>query len=333
MSDSTINMSKQRDATFDIMKGIGILLVITAHYFGWNHPLLGRSINSFHMPMFFIVAGYFSKPFSSWCDAGTQIKKYSRRLIPAFVFTQIIIVCWTILMVFTKEGDWDAVINQTLSLFWADPFGPNTPWGRLSIGVIWFLIALFVAKGLLLLLSRLKEWSIPVSLVLAFGAILLHKVFPYSIWCISLGLTALPFVTIGWWFRTHHIPTWFKAVCVICWFAAIAFSSLVMYDIIWKCFPLDILGACGGTYCLYLLSKTLSKYLTCIGRVFAILGIWSLAIMCFHDLEMYCHLGNHIMAVSPVSLPVWSRFAFRYLLTIALAAAAVYAPVTKKMFT
>ena len=69
----------QRDRTFDIMKGIGILLVITAHFFSWNHPILGRSITSFHMPMFFIVAGYFSKFFTTWSDAKLKIGRYARR--------------------------------------------------------------------------------------------------------------------------------------------------------------------------------------------------------------------------------------------------------------
>ena len=176
----------QRDRTFDIMKGIGILLVITAHFFSWNHPILGRSISSFHMPMFFIVAGYFSKSFTSWEDTKAQIKKYAGRLLPAYVFTQAFIVLWVILMVLTKEDGWGSVVRETLSLFWADPHGPETPWGRLSVGVIWFLVALYVSKSLLLVISRLKVWAIPVSFALAIASLLLHKVFPYSIWCISI---------------------------------------------------------------------------------------------------------------------------------------------------
>ncbi len=51
---------KQRNLTFDIMKGIGILLVLIGHV--WQLPdSIHQTIYSFHMPMFFIVAGYFSK--------------------------------------------------------------------------------------------------------------------------------------------------------------------------------------------------------------------------------------------------------------------------------
>ena len=322
----------QRDRTFDIMKGIGILLVITAHFFSWNHPILGRSITSFHMPMFFIVAGYFSRGFTSWDDTKAKIRKYASRLLPAFVFTQVFIVLWVILMVLTKEDGWGSVVRETLSLFWADPHGPETPWGRLSVGVIWFLVALFVSKSLLLVISRLKVWAIPISFALAIAALLLHKVFPYSIWCISIGLTALPFVTLGWWFRTHKVPVWLAVICVVCWIVAILYSKLGMYDFIWGCYPLDVLGACGGTICLYLVSKLLDRYLNPAAVVFAVLGVWSLAIMCFHDLEMYCHLGNHFMGVFHLSPPVWGRLLVRYLVTIGLAGAAIKLPIIKKIF-
>ena len=37
---------KNRDATFDIMKGIGILLVIICHIWGWNHHCLQQVVLS-----------------------------------------------------------------------------------------------------------------------------------------------------------------------------------------------------------------------------------------------------------------------------------------------
>ena len=325
-------MTKTRDITFDIMKGIGILLVITAHFFSWNHPVLDKVITSFHMPMFFIVAGYFSKPFTTWQEAGAQVNKYARRLLPGFVFTEVIIILWAILMALTKAEGWSEPMLHTLSLFWADPHGPATSWGTLYIGIVWFLVALFVAKCLLLLVSQLKGWAFPVSIALAVGAILVHRVFPYSIWCFSLALTALPFLVIGLWVRTRKIPVWLIVVCIVCWIFAMVFSHLGMYDFEWDCYPLDFLGACGGTYCLYLVSKLLGKYLKVLPRALAILGIWSLAILCFHDLETHCHWGNHVMAFFPVELPVWGKYAFRYFLTVAMAAVAVNTPVLKKVF-
>ena len=325
-------MTKSRDITFDIMKGIGILLVITAHFFGWNHPVLGRTITSFHMPMFFMVAGYFSKSFSNWEEAKTGMRKYAKRLLPAYVFTQGAIVLWTAFLAWTKKEAWGSVIKESLSLLWADPYGPQTPWGNLTIGVVWFVVALFVSKLLLLFLSRLGGWSIPVSILLSFGAVLLHDVFPYSIWCLSLGVVALPFLTIGWWGRTHKFPIWLLIACMICWVLAILFSELDLFEFTWHCYPLDFLGACGGTAVLYFISRFLGQNMGSPAKGLAILGIWSLAIMCFHNLETSCHLGAHLMALFPFALPVWGQYVFRYFLTIAFAGVAVHTPGLKRLF-
>ena len=162
------------------------------------------------MPLFFFVAGYFSKAYVDGPTSWENVKHFFRRLIPPMAITQLIIVMWAVFMAIVKQRTgWDTVIREFLSLFWADVDGPMTPWGKLTIGVIWFLVALFIAKSLLIPLSRLKQWAVPVSLGLALGALTIHRVFPYSIWCISLGVMALPFVTIGWWVKNHPFPLWF----------------------------------------------------------------------------------------------------------------------------
>ena len=53
-------IQKKRDIAIDVMKGIGILLVLLGHV--WPPlPVIHNIAVSFHMPMFFMVAGYFSK--------------------------------------------------------------------------------------------------------------------------------------------------------------------------------------------------------------------------------------------------------------------------------
>lgn len=321
-----------RDLTFDIMKGIGILLVMTGHFFGWNHPVLGRVILSFHMPLFFFIAGYFSKAYVDWPTSWGYVKHFFRRLVPPFMVTQFAIVAWAVFMTFAKHGGWDPVIRDTLSLLWADVDGPMTPWGKLSIGVIWFLLALFVAKSLLIPLSRLKQWAVPVSLILAYGALLLHRIFPYSIWCISLGLMALPFVTIGWWTKDHPFPLWLNLLTIGCWIAAICFSKLEMYTFTWGCYPLDVLGAYGGTFCIYWLSKWIGKHLTHVSKAFAYLGVISLAIMCVHCFEIASHLGNRILAAVGFEWQDWALSIWRYVLTVGMAITLIHIPKVKQVF-
>lgn len=318
-------MPKQRDLSFDVMKGIGIILVLLGHVWSYYLPHTHQFIYTFHMPMFFIVAGYFSKGCSDRASAWQSIRHFFRRLCVPAIITQAAIVLYSAFNTIVKGTSWDATIVEALALFWADIHGPVTPWGKLGYGVIWFLLALFFAKCILLFLSRAKGWAIPVAFALALGSIGLHSVFPYSIWCISIALTALPFVTIGWWCREHRIPVWLKVLCLCCWVAAFFCSEMDMYDFKYACYPLDALGACGGTYALYLLCKLL-KNSKIIGSGFAYLGTISLIVMCVHCFEMAAHLGSHVAALFHLKLSVGGLYVFRYVLTLAIAVAIDLAP-------
>ena len=325
----------ERDNTFDIMKGIGILLVLLGHV--WGIPHTNHVITSFHMPLFFIIAGYFSHSFKDYEVASipSVIAKYARRLVPPFVVTTIITAVFFAALAVVK-GDWNPVITQCLALLWADVCVLPTPWGGVSIGVVWFLLALFWAKTFLLLFSRWERWVLPISIALSIMALLLHYVFPYSVWCLSLGLIAFPFVAIGWWVRRHSLPWWVYAICIVCWIAAIAYSSLDMYEYTLGCYPLDVIGACGGTLCVYWLSKGINMakgWGQWIPATFAYLGRISLAIMCVHCFEIATHMGSHLVALTPwAPLPLWAMYIVRYVLTILIAIAVVHTPYLKKVF-
>lgn len=284
------------------------------------------------MPMFFIVAGYFTRTPSNHQEFRSNCKRYVKRLLPPYLFAQFCLVLWAILMVVAKDESISDVIRELLSLLWADIDGPVTQWGKLSIGVVWFLLALLISKILLMIISSLKAWAIPVSFALAITAILIHKVFPYSIFCISIALCALPFVTIGWWCRTHRIPLWLKIAVVTCWIFDLIFTGMDMYSYTWHCYPLNMLGACGGSYCLYLFSRLIKENIHFLAKALAVIGVWSLAIMCFHYIEITCRLGNHVIALFPISLPLWVKECFRYIFTIGLAGVSVNIPIFKKLF-
>lgn len=64
-----------RDSTIDVLKGIGIILVVIGH--SGCPQLLCDSISSFHMPLFLIASGFFFK--ESYLDEKKQfLKKKSR---------------------------------------------------------------------------------------------------------------------------------------------------------------------------------------------------------------------------------------------------------------
>ena len=325
---------KERDITFDVMKGIGILLVLLGHV--WGIPTINHIITSFHMPMFFIVAGYFSKSYSSGISIIETTKHYAKRLIPPYLVTMVAICVWSAMKAYLNGG-WNVVICKILSILWADVNALHTPYGNLGIGVVWFLLALFWAKTLLLIISRWEKWVLPLSLMISIAAWLLHKVFPYSVACISLGCIALPFLAVGWWVKRHPLHWALKLIMLLAWGAAILWSELDMYEYRWGCYPLDLLGACGGAYCVYVVSKWIAKakdhkVVTYSPRVLAYLGTISLAIMCVHCFEIDSHLGNHLRAAIGWEMSLYPLYVWRYALTIVLAIVLTKIPKVKSLF-
>ena len=322
-----------RDITFDIMKGIGILLVLAGHVWGGYIPITNHFIRSFHMPLFFIVAGYFSKTYNGTDDFGKTMANYFRRLAIPMLATELTITIWSALMALVHGGEWNTVIVNALSMVWADVYGPNTPWGHITLGVIWFLMALMIAKALLWWVARMGAWALPVSLVVSFGAVMANRVFPYSIWCITLGMSALPFVVVGWWARSHPIHGWMKITGIVCWILSLLFSELDMYSFRWACYPLDFAGACGATYCVYRISRWIGCHTKVVRKVLAWLGVASMAIMCVHGFEIESHLGNHLRALMGLDLSIGGLYVWRYLWTIAIAAALLHLPGAKKIIS
>lgn len=78
---------KVRDESIDIAKGIGIILMIVGHcsFCFVDYPWVIRGIYSFHMPLFFIISGFFIKEGLSF-----QYKKELKRSILSYVVVSLI---------------------------------------------------------------------------------------------------------------------------------------------------------------------------------------------------------------------------------------------------
>ena len=84
-------MTKQRIEYVDAAKAIAIILVIFAHcHYMIEFPRLGNLIYSFHMPLFFIVSGFFLKEMTT----KKAICKYSS----AYLWPYLVLVISSILL-------------------------------------------------------------------------------------------------------------------------------------------------------------------------------------------------------------------------------------------
>ena len=318
-------MANQRDIVFDIMKGIGILSVLVGHWPGINEAVK-TFIYSFHMPLFFLLSGYFTKTAFSL----QGIKKSAQRLVIPFLFTQLLIIGWYIVYCFAKS-DFTLLIRSVLSLVWGSGDIIKSRFGDIFVGPLWFLTALFFGKALfqLFMLNSTKWKLLLFSLVASVGAIYLHKV-TMSPWSLLQGVGALIFIAIGWFAKNVSIPKFLYIVLMGCWFFALAFSSMSMYGCDYKCFPLDVLGACGGTIVIWGLSKYLAK-IPILSSVLAWCGCYSLVILCFHSFDWFSSLAWTIRGHLPFSIGENTFTLFRYCLTIFFSWIAIKTPYIREL--
>ena len=297
----------ERDCRFDIMRGIGIILMMLGHI-----PVEGfayRVIYSFHMPMFFLLSGYFANNAGIFSGGGySHIKKLSQRLLLPFVITIIGIVLIQI-GVCVMQGK-TIHVGHVMGPLW---FLPALWWARMVMGGINHIprYALWVAFGIGLLAYIVSIWSTN------------DKVF------VLQGLCAIPFIAIGQWVRYNKLPWWMLVICVIAWVSALCLSHMDMHGRTFGCWPLDIIGACGGTWVLFKIVDGLS-YMNWVRRVFspiAWMGQFSLAMMCMHGLEWKALLPIEEMIFEGNTLLI-----LRFVVTLVLAVMVVYLPLLRKIF-
>ena len=324
-----------RNPVYDIMKGIGIILMLIGHIPPGQR--LFHFIYSFHMPLFFIVAGFFAS--TSKLDCGV-LKKYASRLLLPVLVTMAFIIILAPLRYF-MDGNLNYTIAQVLSLLWAGDALP-TRFGLLSLEAMWFLVALFWAKCLFqgfgcLVNKSFARYQDEILLVFSFavssGAIFLHKFIPFVPWGLMKGLSAVWFLAMGWYSKRHPLPVYVWIVFVICWLLALRFGSLDMSTYTYKTYPLDALGAVGATWLVYLLCKLIQNHTSLTSKLLRWFGMNSLLILCVNTLDRRSFLVRAvkgILNVHPSGL-VYNTL-IHYSIGLALVIAGVYIPYTNRLF-
>ncbi len=158
-------MEKERLRSLDIAKGIAIILVVIGHAIpdattkqgisSGSLALLHSLIYGFHMPLFFLISGYFVNTLSTASSRGTQIWKKFQRLMVPYIFVGLAY----------------APCKLLLSRFANDPFHLSNLW-KMVIGVnpdgeLWFLYSLFVISAFAIAIrARMNEKWLICSIIL-----------------------------------------------------------------------------------------------------------------------------------------------------------------------
>ena len=219
-----------RDATWDIARGIGMMLVIYGHLLEPIYPAnpaLGRplmesaavqwqTIYTFHMMLFFLVSGAVNLklPNKAWPDA----LRGSLRLLALAWVVQILGAVFAMSFGYAPEATrsvWDAAV------YILDPILEGYCW---SIGVLWFLTSLCVVQLLAyVLLRRFHPLAVALGAMAATVPVVYFDApnyFLFRTWMPGLSFFALGYLFSQWKVRW---PAW---LCIPLFAAVIVLAPL-----------------------------------------------------------------------------------------------------------
>ena len=142
---------KERNCLIDVMRGIGIILVLLGHRSLPN--IMVKMIYAFHMPLFFFISGYLYRK----CEFGKFVSnKIKKLIIPYIIFWLIsaIIGFFAYKSGIIDNFDFDKLVEQFVY------YTPNGFWN----GPLWFLPCLFVVEILFCFINQyLNKYSSLIS--------------------------------------------------------------------------------------------------------------------------------------------------------------------------
>ena len=271
-------MASQRLDYIDAAKGIGILFVICSHsrssdlmWFAWE----------FCIPVFFVLSGYTYR--YKDVPVGTFLKKKAERLLPPYVFTNILML--TILTVIGKatlNNVWGALYSR-FSIYPMDHPLYEQLFHRWCAPT-WFLSALFMASFWVYFTRgdrRRELLAIPLFLLLTYGFLQLPILLP---WSIDTSFYFAAFILVGKYIREYSIdskPWWMMLLATILYFAIIEVDGDINHSVrILSDYPtLAFIASVLGSAVIIWLSRRLPQVLM---RPLTALGRNSLWIFCIH---------------------------------------------------
>lgn len=277
----------------DVAKGIAIIAMIAGHL-GFAGPdgqdVVSRFVFQFHVPVFFVIAGYFLSQKQSLLAFAKQ--KAFRMLAP-YVATCVVMLAILVTLRLTQgETSPPTIYGNMRDYVVAAFYGAGTPGvilpeGVMHIGAIWFLEALLVA----LLVTRLclnagQFAAVPIVALAAAGIFSSRYLWlPFNI---QSGLMGALFVYAGYllrridFFKRAFSPALFaalSAVAVAAYLAGINISIVRCYCGNWM---LGIPVAISSSVWCIMLAQLISQKAKPLAAFFEFYGKNSLLVLCVH---------------------------------------------------
>lgn len=316
--------AKKRVEWIDIAKGIGIVFMIVGHTF-LNESFSRKLVFSFHMPLFFILAGYTFrvKP------TRDVITSSAKRLLVPYV-----ICYWASQFI-------DIVHNSSFTLdtiyrsLGGFVFASGTEVYQLGFppaGVVWFLVALFCARVTMnVVMGWFEKRNLPIWVQclfwIAFAAagVLIGEVanirLPLSY---DVAMVACLFMYVGYLAKAYDLSRimrkwWTFPLALALWILCIQFSYLELaarrYDIA----AFSIVGACAGSYMVYQIAYLIEQRVEFLKKPLIWLGVNSMMLLCIHYFDWRIVPWQALPILEGVPAPYFVSGCLRTLLDVGFA--------------
>lgn len=205
------NKELNRNVSIDIAKGIGIILMVVGHSSVPDY--IRHYIYIYHMPLFFIVAGYLFN-YEKWKGKIFKFsKKKAERLIIPYLFMSIFIFfpLWYVASLKFPQFSTHNVAKPTnvfMDIFYATFVGD----GMAFNSPLWFLPCLFVAEMIFFLVLALVNNNIKRCVVVCTLSLIGYFIKWMNLpWSIDIALVVLVFLMMGYlikdcYMRIRYLP-------------------------------------------------------------------------------------------------------------------------------
>lgn len=325
MDHSEDKQAAARLGYIDIAKGIAILAVIVGHFYAPPN-LAGRVIYSFHMPLFFIVSGYFVKDY--------RIKK---NLIRSCKGLLIPYVCGMgiIMVIDCVTADGSQKLASAIQVL-VDMVGGMCKESAVfpvfrDVDMLWFLPSLFACRMLYVFAMNVTEKSkysssirIIVITVLAFvglaSPILTYEYFP---WGIEISLVSLLFLFCGNMLHKYQVFSdkhrfLIAGACLILWIILLCFGFYIeLAAHYWPGFFLSVIEGMIASFVVICGSQLLDR-VKVLNTILRWIGKNSLIVLLVHAVDNHCGVSDRLLDMINITEPVLSlliRIAFILLIT------------------
>ena len=278
----------------DVARGIAMICIILGHL---GIPEIDRVVYAFHVPIFFLITGFFTNTKYSKKDF---IKKKARTLLVPYCITCLVIILLGTIKGYITGGFVEAK-NDFLNWGYASLYGigrtQTKPFHIVAIGAIWFLWATFWASIFLrFILDRQPKFRMLIVIALFFVGYLSKSLlcFPLSI---QAGCCATLFMYLGYLIniskdKIFSLPKEIKIFIVT--FALITFISYIKeniqnFSLVYCDFGrgiVDIFGSICACFIVIIISYIINQKFKKLSNGLIFLGKYSLIMLCVHIIEL-----------------------------------------------